>query len=362
MSLAYSEYFSEPHGPEHARRHDVGKAEDGVERRAQLVGDVGHELGLGAVAELGLLGRLLVHVGELVEVLGVGFELQLRLLRVGDHRQQAALGLEQLLLVALDLGDVGLHRNDAAVLGAALVDLKPQAVVELDLLRRGAGLRLAHGVDLARRERLSARREHVLAARPAHQHVVIDRVELPELRVPQDQPLARVPQDEGLRDGFDGVAQPRVGAFRLAFQRLLLRHVDRDADEVRVVVAVEDELRAQPHARPAPVVAAHAEAAVDRLAVSGQRVVAEMDEVEVFRVHHARDLGRGELVVAPRLPQDLAHGRRPLHRAAREVPVPHAAAPAKQRGVEPGVVLLLRGFHAARACALAGIGEQDDEE
>ena len=51
-----------------------------------------------------------------------------------DRRHQPALAVDQLLLVLLDLGDVGADRDDAAVLGAQLVDLQPAAVVELALV------------------------------------------------------------------------------------------------------------------------------------------------------------------------------------------------------------------------------------
>ena len=114
---------------EDAALHHLGEADDGVERRAQLVAHVGEELGLGAVGALGL--RLLVEValGEVGELLRLRLELLARLLEVRDGRDELLLGLDQPLLVALQGRDVGADRDVAAVLGAALVDLQPAAVV-----------------------------------------------------------------------------------------------------------------------------------------------------------------------------------------------------------------------------------------
>ena len=49
--------------------HDLGEADDGVQRRAQLVAHIGEELGFGAVGAFGsglLLEIALGHVGELL--------------------------------------------------------------------------------------------------------------------------------------------------------------------------------------------------------------------------------------------------------------------------------------------------------
>ena len=117
---------------EHAGFHDLGEADDGVERRAQLVAHVGEEFRLGLVGFLGagLLGG--VVFGKLGGAL-------LRDAQVGDRRHQPLLAVDQLFLVRLQRRDVGADRNIAAVLGAALADVQPAAVFELGLEGAGAG-------------------------------------------------------------------------------------------------------------------------------------------------------------------------------------------------------------------------------
>jgi hypothetical protein len=56
---------------EHSRFHDLGKADDGVQRRAQFVAHIGEEFGLGAVGVLGaglLFGIFLREFGELLRL------------------------------------------------------------------------------------------------------------------------------------------------------------------------------------------------------------------------------------------------------------------------------------------------------
>ena len=64
-------YLSQPSAPKMPLSMTSAEAEDGVERRAQLVAHLGEELGFGAVGALGL--RLLVEValGEVGELLGL---------------------------------------------------------------------------------------------------------------------------------------------------------------------------------------------------------------------------------------------------------------------------------------------------
>ena len=58
---------------EHLPGHDLGKADDGVQRRAQLVAHIGEEAALGAACRLGMLLRLLeaplalLHRGEVAD-------------------------------------------------------------------------------------------------------------------------------------------------------------------------------------------------------------------------------------------------------------------------------------------------------
>ena len=83
------------HGAEHLVRHHLGKADDGVERRAQFVAHIGEEARLRAVGLFGEVARL-----------------------------------DQRLLVDLALGDVARHRDDVAGLALggrcrAAADLGP---------------------------------------------------------------------------------------------------------------------------------------------------------------------------------------------------------------------------------------------
>ena len=103
MSWQYSTYFGEPSCAEHARLHDFREADDGVERRAQLVTDIGEELGLGAVGLLGAVLLLGVFLGELDHLLRLLLELLARLAQVRDGRHQPPLAVDQPALVALEL-------------------------------------------------------------------------------------------------------------------------------------------------------------------------------------------------------------------------------------------------------------------
>src|SRR6476619_4088391 len=96
------------------------------------------------------------------------------------------------MLVFLDAGDVGADRDVAAVLGAALADMEPAAILELRL------------------EGARARRRHA-ALRQAG---------------------VRIPQYESFRNVLDGIAQPQISFHRLFRETLLLGDVDRDADQV----------------------------------------------------------------------------------------------------------------------------------
>ena len=86
----------------------------------------------------------------------------LRGAQVGDRRHQALLAVDQLFLVGLERGDVGANRDIAAVLGAALADVQPAAVLELRLECARAGNARAAGDDLVAHHRLAAGRDHRL--------------------------------------------------------------------------------------------------------------------------------------------------------------------------------------------------------
>ena len=58
--------------------HHFGEADHGVERRAQLVADIGEELGLGAVGRLGPVLLQRIFLGEIDQLLLLLLELAAR--------------------------------------------------------------------------------------------------------------------------------------------------------------------------------------------------------------------------------------------------------------------------------------------
>ena len=139
MSREYSLYFVRAQRAEHGGFHDLGKADDGVERRAQLVAHIGEEFRFGLVGVLGAGLFLGVFFGEVGELIGLQLQRLLRFAQVADGRDLAFFALDQLLLVQLDLGDIGADRDIAAVLGAPFADMHPAPVVELGFEGAGAG-------------------------------------------------------------------------------------------------------------------------------------------------------------------------------------------------------------------------------
>ena len=161
MSSQYSAYFGEPSGPNMPDCMISEKpmmALSGV-RSSWLI--LARNSDLVSVRLLGAILLLGVFLGELDHLLRLQLELLARLAEVGDGRHQAALAVDQLALVALQLGDVGADRDEAAVLGAPLVDLQPAAVLELQLEAARAFLGPAVGDHLGADERLPAGRDHL---------------------------------------------------------------------------------------------------------------------------------------------------------------------------------------------------------
>ena len=131
MSRQYSVVFLRAERAEDAALHHLGEADDGVERRPQLVAHVGEELGFRAVRALGLRLLLEVAFGEVGELLRLQLQRLARFLQVRHRGDELPFGFDELLLVALQGRDVGADRDVAAVLGAAFVDLQPAPVAEL---------------------------------------------------------------------------------------------------------------------------------------------------------------------------------------------------------------------------------------
>ncbi len=126
MSLQYSLIFFRAERAEHAGFHDLGEADDGVQRRAQFVAHVGEEFRFGEICFLGAVLFLRIFLGEHSEFNRLRLQRLLRGAQVGDGGNLPALAFYQLFLVHLDRRDVGADRHVAAVLGALLADMCSQ--------------------------------------------------------------------------------------------------------------------------------------------------------------------------------------------------------------------------------------------
>jgi hypothetical protein len=157
------------------------------------VADVGEEFGLGPVGRFGAVFFVGVLLGELDHLLRLLFELLARLAEIGDGRHQPALAVDQPALVALQLGDVGADRNEAAVLGAALVNLQPARILQLQFERTGAGFRHALVDDLRANQRLAAGRDHIGIRSPGRRRLIRDAMQLLVLRIAHHQTVVGVP-------------------------------------------------------------------------------------------------------------------------------------------------------------------------
>ena len=345
---------------EGALAHDLGEAENGVERRAQLVGHVGQEGGLGAGGRLGALllgGVVLVHLGQL-DRLALGVAPGDR--QIVDDRHQPALGIRQTGLMQLELGDVGADGDEAVVGGAALRQEQPAAVRQQRLggaLAAGEG-RAGHGMAVDRLAGLG----HDGGQRRAARHVRLGQAEgLAIFGIAQDQAILAVAQDEGLGDVLDGVVELGVGLVGAARQLLLLGHVDGHADQMDLVLGGARDLGAGPQPDIAAVAVAHAEDAVEAGDLAGGDLPGDLEQAAVVGMHQRRDVAEGQDAVPGAQVEYFVHGARPVHPAARNIPVPEPAMAPRQGGIDP-----LMGFQIQRVGVLgprrlAEIGIEHDQ-
>ena len=277
---------------EHAAAHDLGEADDGVQRGAQFVAHIGEEFGFRLVGFLGAVLFLRVFFGE------VG-KLGLRALQVDHVGAQAGVVFDQLLLVFLDAGDVGADRDVAAVLGAAFGDVQPAAVVELRLEGAGARRMRAGFLQPGAHFRHAADLDHGLVRGAGRHRRVRQLVQALEVRIAEHEAVFRVPQHEGFRDGLDRVAQPQVGLHGLLGEALLFGDVDGDADQVQAAVGRGlAELAAHPQPDPVAAGVLHAEALVDVVELARDHLVGDREQVDVVGFHQRVDFAEGEEVVA----------------------------------------------------------------
>src|SRR6185312_1177216 len=165
--------------------HDLGEADDGVERRAQLVAHVGDEARLGAAGLFGL--QLCFAIA---------------------------------LLAFLDLGEIGEEEELAAVAGGTAADANPAIVVKLELAAGGGQReqvrRLVGTQHLLVDEMRDRRKFDAFAAQRGER-----REEVADLAVGDDDAAAGIDQDHAFMRAFQRVGETRLGGAAL---RLLARH------------------------------------------------------------------------------------------------------------------------------------------
>ena len=90
----------------------------------------------------------------------------------------------------------------------------------------------------------------------------------------------------------------------------------------------------------------------------------ELVELDVVGMHQRADLAEGQQVVLGFEPEDVEHRMRPEDAAAREVPVPQAAAAAVERGVDAAAHRFVDqvGFARPRRLPVEGKAEDQHDE
>ena len=178
---------------------DLAVADDGIERRAQLVAHVGEEAGFGPV---GFVGRV-ARVGEL------GF-------------------------VLFHFGDVGIDRNRAAVGGFALADLDPTTVAAaLDVGFAGGvvarepfrnpGIVAPFGI--LDQPASGGGAQYCLEARAGHHHLGVGCKKILVPAVADDELVVGVVQREAFGYGLDRLG--KAGACLADFLEVRFLHLDR---------------------------------------------------------------------------------------------------------------------------------------
>ena len=184
-----------------------------------------------------------------------------------------------------------------------------------------------------------------------------------EIGIAKDQAVVRIPQHESFGNGFDRVAQAKVGGNGLFDQALLLRDVDGDTDQMQAgLTGLAHQLAACPHPHPFSAGVMHPEGMVDGAGLGIGEAGRKLVEVDVLGMHEGVDLAEGHQVVFRVEAENGEHRMRPEDAAAREVPVPEAAAAAVERGVDPAAdgVIDQVGFAGARGLPMES--EAEDRE
>ncbi len=346
--------------PEQPVLHDLGEADDGVQRRAQFVAHIGEEFGFGAVGAFGRRLLLEIALGHLGEFLRLRLQFLARGLEVGDVHHELVLRLRQPLLLLLQLGDVGADRDRAAILRAPAVDLQPASVREPRLIG-GRADRASRGSDrLAVDIGLCAQRHDLVMGDAATERFGGELMQLLVFGVAEHEPVGRIPQHEGFRYRLDRVAEMGIRRRRALGHAALFRDVDRDADEMlRAGAPVDHQLGAGLEPDPYAVDVADAEFLVEMVGLAPADRVGERVKVGVVGIDEAGHLAEGHIVAGAVVAEHRVHGIGPVDPAARQIPVPEAAMAPVQRRIDPladAVAIVVGGAGAPR---LDEKGERD---
>ena len=227
-----------------AEEHDYGVADVFVDGRAVLQRDLRHfgeivveELGevlelhfvgdFGETDEVGKANRELLALADDLDVLLAGEDRIVNLRRqvfreLGRQRRQRRGLLGQILLALLELGDVGIDRDCAAVLGAALADHHPAAVgaaLHLRLARIAMLLQAIRNPFLDAAFRIldiapfRSTADDGLERRAGGEFEVQARIkQVAVVGIADHQPVLAVVADEAFGDALDRLGEPALAA------------------------------------------------------------------------------------------------------------------------------------------------------
>ena len=275
---------------------------------------------------------------------------------------QRALVLEKLRLVLLQRRDVGADRDEAAVVGAPLVDLQPAAVLDarLDRARAGAvvGRRKAVGDDRAGGRSARSRHRACPAAPARREGRRAAGTCCCRGRAGCRRPTARrLPRSPRWRrgGGCRRCARPRPAAAARSRRRRCRRDAARPRRPATTSARARIQIQCPSAWRmrnsrsiwPSP-------ARIRPLASSTRSASSGCDQLG--------DLADREQAVLRLEPENLEHRLRPEDRAARQVPFPQAGTAAPERRVEAGLRLRIDEVGLVRARRLRVIGKAEDDE
>ena len=100
---------------------------------------------------------------------------------------------------------------------------------------------------------------------------------------------------------------------------------------------------------------------IDRLHLGVGELGGKLVEIDVVVMHQRVDLAEGEQIVLLRQAEQVVHRMRPEHAAARQVPIPQAAAAAIERGVDAAAHRVMDDIGFAGAGCLPVKGKAEDQ-